>query len=414
MSVNYYLSSNGNKKGLHLLRIAVSVYGTRLTTTLGIRLYEKEWDKNKQRAKGPNGAKINSLLSEIESRFDDYERICFTKPSLSDLYDILRPGSLSVSNDDPAILFDGFVKESSVSNQWQTGTIESARAFKKHLVNWRRCSDDGNSIFSENGIRSFLNYLRADCKLQEVSIHKYYKILRAFLKWSSKKGYCQASVLDIDKPKIKLIRQPVIFLTGDELVSLYNLDISKGTPNRERLEWTRDLFCFCAFTSLRYSDMIKLTRGSISNGKLNITTKKTGDRLTIDLNSFAMDILKKYEKCNFPGNRALPQISNFRMNTNLKILCNICGFDETVCKTFIKGGILHEECGPKWKYMSTHAARRTFICYALSCGIPPQIIMKWTGHSDYKAMKPYIEIAAGTREQAMKEFESNLAKKNMP
>lgn len=40
----------------------------------------------------------------------------------------------------------------------------------------------------------------------------------------------------------------------------------------------------------------------------------------------------------------------------------------------------------------SHTGRRTFICNALAMGIPPQVIMKWTGHSDYKAMKPYILI----------------------
>ena len=25
--------------------------------------------------------------------------------------------------------------------------------------------------------------------------------------------------------------------------------------------------------------------------------------------------------------------------------------------------------------------------FALSSGIPPQVVMKWTGHSDYQAMK---------------------------
>lgn len=36
------------------------------------------------------------------------------------------------------------------------------------------------------------------------------------------------------------------------------------------------------------------------------------------------------------------------------------------------------------------AGRRTFICFALSSGIPQQFVIKWTGHSDYQAMKPYI------------------------
>ena len=43
---------------------------------------------------------------------------------------------------------------------------------------------------------------------------------------------------------------------------------------------------------------------------------------------------------------------------------------------------------PKWEHAGTHTGRRTFIVNALSLGITPNIVMKWTGHSDYKAMKP--------------------------
>lgn len=38
--------------------------------------------------------------------------------------------------------------------------------------------------------------------------------------------------------------------------------------------------------------------------------------------------------------------------------------------------------------------------FALSSGIPPQVVMKWTGHSDYQAMKPYIAIAEKTKAEA--------------
>jgi integrase len=58
--------------------------------------------------------------------------------------------------------------------------------------------------------------------------------------------------------------------------------------------------------------------------------------------------------------------------------------------------------------MATHAARRTFICTALAAGIPPQVIMKMTGHSDYKAMKPYIEVAERTKDDAMVKFANFL------
>ena len=36
--------------------------------------------------------------------------------------------------------------------------------------------------------------------------------------------------------------------------------------------------------------------------------------------------------------------------------------------------------------------------------------MKWTGHSDYKAMRPYIDIAEKTKANAMKLFETEMQK----
>ena len=64
-----------------------------------------------------------------------------------------------------------------------------------------------------------------------------------------------------------------------------------------------------------------------------------------------------------------------------------------------------DEVTPKYALLSTHAGRRTFICNALALGIPAQVVMKWTGHSDYKAMKPYIDIADDIK---AKRHEQNL------
>ena len=54
--------------------------------------------------------------------------------------------------------------------------------------------------------------------------------------------------------------------------------------------------------------------------------------------------------------------------------------------------------------IGTHTGRRSFIC-ALGMGISPLVVMKWTGHSDYKAMKPYIDVADDIKAEAMKKFD---------
>jgi len=42
--------------------------------------------------------------------------------------------------------------------------------------------------------------------------------------------------------------------------------------------------------------------------------------------------------------------------------------------------------------------------------VPTQVVMKWTGHSDYRAMKPYRDIAEKTKADAMKTFEEAMSK----
>lgn len=43
---------------------------------------------------------------------------------------------------------------------------------------------------------------------------------------------------------------------------------------------------------------------------------------------------------------------------------------------------------------------RKGVC-ALSHGIAPNVVMKWTGHSDYKAMRPYIDIVDSIKAKEM-------------
>ena len=82
----------------------------------------------------------------------------------------------------------------------------------------------------------------------------------------------------------------------------------------------------------------------------------------------------------------------------------MCGIDEPVTITYYKGNQRYDEVYPKYALIGTHTARRTFISNALMLGIPPQTVMKWTGHSDYKAMKPYIDIADRAKAESMKMF----------
>ena len=55
-----------------------------------------------------------------------------------------------------------------------------------------------------------------------------------------------------------------------------------------------------------------------------------------------------------------------------------------------------------------NCGRKTFICFMLSIGIAPQVVMKFTGHCDYKSIKPYIDIAEKAKTDAMDAMEKAL------
>jgi len=271
--------------------------------------------------------------------------------------------------------------------------------------------------FTEKGINGYINHLRHQGQ-EEKSVQTRYRALRWFLNWAIRKGYCTETTIQRYRPKFKVLAKPVIFLTRPELLKLYSFEIpanqtkvqltysngqqyEKVVEKAGALAKARDLFCFCAFTSLRYSDMAALKRSDIVGDSIVITTQKTNDRLEIPLNNYSRAILDKYADLQDRRGLALPVISNQKMNDYLKDLCELCDFREIITKVYYRDGQRIEESREKWELISSHAARRTFICYALTKGIAPQIVMKFTGHSDYQAMRPYIDIAGADAAAAM-------------
>ena len=132
--------------------------------------------------------------------------------------------------------------------------------------------------------------------------------------------------------------------------------------------------------------MSNLRKSDVKEDHIEITTIKTTDSLCIELNKYSKAILEKYKGVEFEDYKVLPVISNQKMNTYLHDLCKLAKIDEPIRQTFYKGNERIDKVEPKYKLIGTHCGRRTFICNALSLGIPAEVVMKWTGHSDYKAI----------------------------
>ena len=300
---------------------------------------------------------------------------------------------------------DEFIREESRNKEWSLETLKMVKSFKNHLLKFKKTA--GLDYYNTAGLEKFLNYLRADCGLEENSVQKQYKNLAWFLRWAICKGYTQERAVESFDPVFKTVKKPVIFLEKKELDKLYKYKIPKNgtvvklkTYDGKKYDKTvteaagmaraRDLFCFCAFTGLRYSDVVQVRTIDIKDEVLSITTQKTHDRIPINLHENALAILNKYKREGYPGGRALPYMTNQQMNRCLKDLCELCGFNTPYTVTCYRNGTRYDEVYPKYELISTHAGRKTFICFALSNGIPPDVVMKFTGHSDVQTLLRYI------------------------
>ena len=401
------------------IRMRVNFASKRIEFTTGYRIDAAKWDADKQRVKNGCSNKLKQSASEINASLLEYyteiqsifkrfevEDVMPTPEQIKEAFNALhKPVSEEPKPKKEALpcdffqVFDDFVEDCGRQNNWTDSTFEKFAAVKNHLTNFR----EGLTFefFDERGLNDYISYLRDVKEMRNTTIGKQLSFLKWFLRWAFKKGVHQNNAYDSYKPKLKSTQKKIIFLTWDELNRLREFKIP---PNKQALERVRDVFLFQCFTGLRYSDVFNLRRSDIKGDHIEVTTVKTSDSLIIELNNHSKAILDKYKDVAFEDDKVLPVITNQKMNDYLKELAELAGIDEPVRQTYYRGNERIDEVTPKYALLGTHAGRRTFICNALALGIPPQVVMKWTGHSDYKAMKPYIDIADDIKANAMSKF----------
>ena len=237
------------------------------------------------------------------------------------------------------------------------------------------------------------------------TIQKQIRILKSFLRWVSRHGYTiNSGVLEF-KLRLKVIPRTVTFLKYKELMHFFHFEFPK---EKEYLSKARDMFCFMAFTSLRYSDLAALKPVNLVDGCLDFCTEKTDDKLHIALNEHAQQIIEKYSW--YKGDTIFPVPSNQKLNDYLKEAAKLAGLDREISQVYFKGNTRHEDTYKFWEQISCHDARRTFVCCSLALGIPASVVMSATGHSDYATMKPYIEVADETQKMQMEKWNTHQYK----
>lgn len=94
--------------------------------------------------------------------------------------------------------------------------------------------------------------------------------------------------------------------------------------------------------------------------------------------------------------RLFPVITNQEFNRDIKDLCKKLEMEDLVKVSVKKQNKIEEESIPKYKRISSHTGRRTYITQSLEQGVRMDILMKTTGHKKFDTMKKYTKISNKT------------------
>lgn len=212
--------------------------------------------------------------------------------------------------------------------------------------------------------------------MADSTIQRLVKGIKTFLKFT----YPSRDLSWMKYNLLSTAEEEVIALSEPELRTLINANLCGY------LEKTRDLFVFLSTTGMRYSDSQLFDPSWITPEQvLEFSQLKTGGKAYPPLYEVSRTVLAKY-------NGAPPQISNQKFNDYLKELFKELNLDRSIIKHIVRNKVVFHKTSPLYEVITSHTARRTFITLCLEKGMPIQDVMKMSGHSDYKSMRPYMKV----------------------
>jgi integrase len=273
----------------------------------------------------------------------------------------------------------------------QPTTLNVFREMKKHLL----CFQDYEKkqitfdSFNVGFYERFVKYLTYDAPLigrTKVTrglcvntIGKIVKNLKSFLK----DRISRKIIPYIDLSFIKSMEEEVdaVYLNWNELSKIYHLDLSL----RPYLIKYRDLFIVGCLTGLRFGDYSDIKPDEIRGDMLYIVQKKTFSSVVIPLREDAKRIL--IDKYNF----VMPKVSWVKFNLYIKEVVRLAGITEPIKISHRKGNETTSEVRPKYGWVSSHTARRSFCTNEYLAGTPTDLIMAISGHKTEKVFRSYIK-----------------------
>ena len=279
----------------------------------------------------------------------------------------------------------------SVGNGVAYGTYQRHETSKDHLKRFIQQEFGKPDMYLKEITPEFIDkyesYFMVDRQCCNNTTAKYMRNFGKIIRWAIKNEWMTSDPFRNWSSSLDQVNKE--FLSEEELAAIMQKDITI-----ERIELVRDIFIFCCYTGLAYSDVKALKPENIItiSGRKNvkIRRRKTNQEAFIPLLPPALNLIEKYGQ--HPASKIkgviFPVLSNQKMNAYLKEVADICGIT---------------------KNLTTHTARHTFATtVTLANNISMESVSKMLGHADMKITRHYARILDKTVASEMQILESKL------
>ena len=377
----YVRRTRPNKHGEVPVCVRITVNGQRADTTIRKSILPDQWDAIRGQASPRTtlGKAINLYIDTVRARIIRIHRDLemdeqpFTAQQVLDLH-------LGRKTSNRHTLFELFREHNDKCHQLVGIDMAEATAGRydtclKHTLAFIRHTYRRDDIELERVDRRFIEdfgfFLKTSCGCSHNTTMKYLGNFKKIIRLALSRKWMEEDPFAGMRFKMQPVRR--------EMPEKAEIDrILHKEITIPRLALTRDIFIFCCFTGLAFSDIKQLAPEHIVTDMqghrwIRKPRQKTGNMCNIPLLEIPEEILKRYRtdpEC-LAHNVLLPVTSNQKMNVYLKELADICGIR---------------------KNLSTHLARHFFATYTLAHGVSIESVAKMLGHSNTNMTRHYAKV----------------------
>lgn len=335
--VLFYLKCNAPKKdGLIPVMCRITINGKIAQFSCKLDVEEKSWNVELGRVSGRSIAaqETNRMLDKIRVGINQaYQKIADRDNYVT--AEKVRNAYLGLGMNHETLL--AVFRQHNEDYGKQVGKLKSPRSYWKYCTMYKHLSEFVEKRYKVSDIAfkeltpafitDFELFLRVEKNHCNNTVWSYMMPFRKIIYMAVNNGLLQRDpffAYSITKEETKRG-----FLTQEEITLLIN-----GTFKKKSYELIRDLFIFCTFTGLSWTDMANLTKANLRtsfDGHLWIDTncQKTGVETNIRLLDVDRHIIEKYDGM-AERDKLLPVPCYANCKNGIKAIAKKCGIEKNV------------------------------------------------------------------------------------